>query len=68
MTSFLRVDLQMAAIGKRRTMILFVKSFFFLNKVLKMVGDTKQSRLESTTEITQNKHVKVLHYFVDDIK
>jgi hypothetical protein len=30
-------------------------------------GDTKQSRLESTTEITQNKHVKVLHYFVDDI-
>jgi hypothetical protein len=24
-------------------------------------GDTKQSRLESTTEITQNKHVKVLH-------
>jgi hypothetical protein len=32
------------------------------------VGDTKQSRLESTTEITQNKHVKVLHYFVDDIK
>jgi hypothetical protein len=26
------------------------------------------SRLESTTEITQNKHVKVLHYFVDDIK
>ena len=33
-----------------------------------MKGDTKQSRLESTTEITQNKHVKVLHYFVDDIK
>ena len=32
------------------------------------MGDTKQSRLESTTEITQNKHVKVLHYFVDDIK
>ena len=32
------------------------------------IGDTKQSRLESTTEITQNKHVKVLHYFVDDIK
>ena len=38
------------------------------------VGDTEQSRLESisrlesTTEITQNKHVKVLHYFVDDIK
>jgi hypothetical protein len=31
-------------------------------------GDTKQSRLEFTTEITQNKHVKVLHYFVDDIK
>ena len=31
-------------------------------------GDTKQSRLESTTEITQNKHVKVLYYFVDDIK
>jgi hypothetical protein len=31
-------------------------------------GDTKQSRLESTTEITQNKLVKVLHYFVDDIK
>ena len=31
-------------------------------------GATKQSRLESTTEITQNKHVKVLHYFVDDIK
>ena len=36
-------------------------------------GDTcsKQSRLESlesTTEIMQNKHVKVLHYFVDDIK
>ena len=31
-------------------------------------GDTKQSLLESTTEITQNKHVKVLHYFVDDIK
>ena len=31
-------------------------------------GDTKQSRLESTTEISQNKHVKVLHYFVDDIK
>jgi hypothetical protein len=31
-------------------------------------GDTKQSRLESTTEITQNKHVKVLHYFVDDVK
>ena len=30
-------------------------------------GDTEQSRLESTTEITQNKHVKVLHYFVDDI-
>ena len=30
--------------------------------------DTKQSQLESTTEITQNKHVKVLHYFVDDIK
>jgi sulfur transfer protein SufE len=27
-----------------------------------------QSRLESTTEIMQNKHVKVLHYFVDDIK
>ena len=26
-------------------------------------GDTKQSRLEFTTE-----HVKVLHYFVDDIK
>jgi hypothetical protein len=25
-------------------------------------------RLESTTEITQNKHAKVLHYFVDDIK
>jgi hypothetical protein len=32
------------------------------------VGDTKQSRLESATEITQNKHVKVLYYFVDDIK
>ena len=32
------------------------------------VGDTEQSRLESTTEITQNKHVKVLHYFVHDIK
>jgi hypothetical protein len=32
------------------------------------VGDTKQSRLESTTEIMQNKHVKVLYYFVDDIK
>jgi hypothetical protein len=31
-------------------------------------GDTKQSRLESTTEITQNKHVNILHYFVDDIK
>jgi hypothetical protein len=31
-------------------------------------GDNKQSRLESTTEITQNKHVSVLHYFVDDIK
>ena len=31
-------------------------------------GDTKQSRLESTTEITQNEHVKVLHYFEDDIK
>jgi uncharacterized protein YdeI (YjbR/CyaY-like superfamily) len=31
-------------------------------------SDTKQSRLESTTEITQYKHVKVLHYFVDDIK
>jgi hypothetical protein len=32
-------------------------------------GDTKQSLLESTSsEITQNKHVKVLHYFVDDIK
>ena len=30
-----------------------------------MSGDTK---LQSTTEITQNKHVKVLHYFVDDIK
>ena len=34
----------------------------------KMTGNTKQSRLESTTEIAQNKHVKVLHYFVDDIK
>jgi hypothetical protein len=31
-------------------------------------GDTKQGRLESTSEIMQNKHVKVLHYFVDDIK
>jgi hypothetical protein len=29
---------------------------------------TKQSLLESTTEITQNKHVRVVHYFVDDIK
>ena len=36
--------------------------------VLDTTGDTKQSRLESTTEIVQNKHVKVLHYFVDDIK
>ena len=32
-----------------------------------MGSDTKQSRLESTTEITQNKHVNVLHYFVNDI-
>ena len=46
----------------------------FVNNVTVIVlqtGDTKQSRLESimsTTEITQNKHVKVLHYFVDDIK
>ena len=39
----------------------------FWDKIV-LGGDTKQSRLESTTEITQNKHVKVLHYFVDDIK
>ena len=32
------------------------------------MGVTKQRQLESTTEITQNKHAKVLHYFVDDIK
>jgi hypothetical protein len=38
------------------------------HNVIIISGDTKQSRLESTTEITQNKHVKVLHYFVDDIK
>jgi hypothetical protein len=29
---------------------------------------TKQSLLESTSEIRQNKHVKVLHYYVNDIK
>ena len=39
-----------------------------LNVLFRKSGDTEQSRLESTTEITQNKHVKVLHYFVDDIK
>ena len=41
---------------------------FLLHMLVTACGDTKQSRLESTTEITQNKHVKVLHYFVDDIK
>ena len=40
----------------------------FTGNSLNFTGDTKQSRLESTTEITQNKLVKVLHYFVDDIK
>jgi hypothetical protein len=28
----------------------------------------KISLISSTTETTQNKHVKVLHYFVDNIK
>ena len=41
---------------------------YYVKWGLTVRGDTKQSRLESTTEITQNKHVKVLHYFVDDIK
>jgi hypothetical protein len=41
---------------------------FVTGATLLQLGDTKQSLLESTTEITQNKHVKVLHYFVDDIK
>ena len=43
-------------------------SVFHYTELQYKCGDTKQSRLESTTEITQNKHVKVLHYFVDDIK
>jgi len=42
--------------------------FVFVLVCLFVFGDTKQSRLKSTTEIMQNKHVKVLHYFVDDIK
>jgi hypothetical protein len=53
----------------------YEKKWFYMKYIGKMAetesllsGDTKQSRLESTTEITQNKHVKVLHYFVDDIK
>ena len=41
---------------------------FVTGATLLRLGDTKQSLLEYTTEITQNKHVKVLHYFVDDIK
>jgi hypothetical protein len=41
---------------------------FVTGATLLQLGDTKQSLLESTTEITQNKHVKELHYFVDDIK
>ena len=44
------------------------KAEHFILRSIILTGDTKQSRLESTTEITQNKHVKVLHYFVDDIK
>jgi hypothetical protein len=45
------------------------ESWYRWNNILLVYsGDTKQSRLESTTEIAQNKHVKVLHYFVDDIK
>ena len=31
-----------------------------------MGGPTKQRQVGSTTEITQNKYVKVLHYFVID--
>ena len=41
---------------------------FVTGATLLQLDDTKQSLLESTTEITQNKHVNVLHYFVDDIK
>ena len=41
---------------------------FVAGTTLLQLGDTKQSLLESTTEIKQHKHVKVLHYFVDDIK
>ena len=41
---------------------------FVTGTTLLQLGDTKQSLLESTTEIKQHKHVKVLHYFVDDIK
>jgi hypothetical protein len=41
---------------------------FVTGATLLQLDDTKQSLLESTIEITQNKHVKVLHYFVDDIK
>ena len=42
--------------------------FEYFKLVCVGIGDTKQSRLKSTTEITQNKYVQVLHYFVDDIK
>jgi hypothetical protein len=50
-------------------MILVIKKIKISNSLgIILIDDTKQGLLESTTEITQNKHVKVLHYFVDDIK
>jgi membrane protein implicated in regulation of membrane protease activity len=39
----------------------------FWDKIV-LGGDTKQSRLESTTEIMQNKHVKVLNDLNDIYK
>jgi hypothetical protein len=48
-----------------------MKNVFVINtntNTLLWVILLKQSRLESTTAIRQNKYVKVLHYFVDDIK
>jgi hypothetical protein len=41
-------------------MIKYISYFLLILYELVIYGDI--------TEITQNKHVKVLHYFVDDIK
>jgi hypothetical protein len=71
MTSSLQVDLQIAAIGKRRTMIIFAKIyrfkyFYFCNKVQKNdKNDFMYSSLSENSVLNDNKAFLNNQYYYD---